>query len=204
MPSGKYEIYVNDIIAPKQESIWKSGIQKKDKIVSINGTKINTTYSLLNFIRQSKSYDGKIDEHNAMVNFNNLKAINPVLAKDEIIPPDVAVELPEKLYEQPIKMDYKVMTGMKMYKDTQITLTDAQKKLRDSLKDQKMYISDGTATLKDLAYAISDNSRPVNIKVERNGKIIDLAPIFANNKGIIGIKLKQRKSLSRLKPYSGN
>lgn len=195
MPSGKYDIYVNDIIAPKNESIWQSGMQKKDEIFKINGTKIDSTYALLSFVQLSKTDDGKIDEGNAINNLENLKNINQAFQKDEIIPKDVAVKLPPMVYETPISLDKKVLKGMKKYTDSQVKLTGSQQKLRDELKNKSAYISNGKYTLKDIAYAISDNSRPLSIQVKRDGKIIDLKPILANNKGLIGIKLEAKEIL---------
>ena len=195
MPSGKYDIYVNDIIAPKTESIWQSGIQKKDKIVEINGSKIDNTYSLLNFIHLSKTDDGKIDESAALNNFVELKNLNPVLAKDEIIPKDVAVQLPEIKLESPVQIESKVLKGMKKYKNSWASLTHSQEKLRDELKGKSAYVSNGKYTLNDIAYAISDNSRPVNMQIERDGKIINLLPILTNKKGLIGIKLEAKEIL---------
>lgn len=195
MPSGKYDIYVNDIIAPKNESIWASGMQKNDKIVAINNTKIDTTFALINFIRLSKTNDGKVDQNTVMNNYNNLKSMNAALTRNEIIPPDVAIELPQTGYEKPIQLDYKVLKGMKKFTDTRLTLTNNQKKLRDELKGKRIYVSDGTASLEDLAYAMSDNSSPINIKVERNNKIIDLKPIIVGTKGLIGIKLQAKEIL---------
>lgn len=195
IPSGKYDIYVNDIIAPKTESIWQSGLQKKDKIVKINGENINNTYSLLNFIRLSKTDDGKIDDSLASENFIELKKLNPVLLKDEIIPKDVAIRLPAAKLEKPVSIDKKVLKGMKEYSDSQVSLTSAQVKLRDKLKGQKIYISDGTATLNDVAYAISDNAHPIYLQVQRNGKIINLQPVLANKKGLLGIKLEAKEVL---------
>ena len=195
LPSGKYDIYVNDIIAPKTENIWKSGIQNKDKIVKINDSKINNTYSLLKFIQLSKTDDGKIDGSAAIDNFIELKKLNPALLKDEIVPKDVAVKLPEAKFEAPVKMDEKVLKGMKKYKNSWVSLTSSQQKLRDELKGKSMYVSDGKHTLNDIAYAISDNSRPVHIQVERGGKIINLAPILTNKKGLIGIKLEAKELL---------
>lgn len=195
IPSGKYNIYVNDIIAPKNENIWQSGIQKKDKILTVNGSKINTTYSLLSFIQSSKTDDGKIDSGAAIDNFVELKKLNPALLKGEIIPEGVAVKLPEPRLEKPINIDDKVLSGMKKYTDNQIMLSTSQQKLRDGLKDKSFYISDGKHTLNDIAYAISDNSRPINIQVERNGKIVDLKPVFANKRGLLGIKLDAKEIL---------
>lgn len=190
IPSGKYNIYVNDIVAPKNEAIWQSGIQKKDKIVKINGEDINNTYSLLSFIKLSKTDDGKIDKGLAMENFIALKDLNPVLSKDEIIPKDVAIRLPEAKFERPVSIDRKVLKGMKKYSDSQVSLNSSQVKLRDQLKGKSAYVSDGKATLNDVAYAMSDSSHPIYIQVQRGGKILDLKPIIANKKGLIGIKLE--------------
>lgn len=195
MPSGKYDIYVNDIIAPKNESIWQSGVQKNDKIIKINNAPINNTASMLKFIQLSKTDDGKIDGTSATENFIKLKNLNPVLLKDEIIPRDVAIRLPEFQYEKPVKINDKVLKGMKKYSDSQVSLNASQKKLRDELKGKSVYISDGKHSLNDVAYAVSDNSRPINIEVERNGKILTLKPVFANKKGLIGIKLEAREIL---------
>lgn len=195
IPSGKYAIYVKDIIAPKNENIWQSGIKNKDKIIKINGAKINNTFTLLNFIQLSKTDDGKIDASAAVNALTKLKKLNPALLKDEIIPSDVAVQLPEIQLENPINMSKKVLKGMKKYKDSQIYLSSGQKKLRDELKNKTVYLSDGKYTLNDLSYAISDNSRPINITVERNKKSIDLKPILANKKGLIGIKLEAKEIL---------
>lgn len=195
MPSGKYDIYVQNIVAPKGESIWQSGIQKNDKIVRINGKKIDNTYSLLSFIQLSKSYDGKIDEGNAIDNFIELKNLNPVFSKDEIIPEGVAVQLPPQKLEQPINIDSKVLNGVKRYTDSQVLLSNTQKKLRDELEGKSVYVSDGKHTLKDIGYAISDNSRPINMQVERNGELINLKSVLVNKKGTIGIKLEAREIL---------
>lgn len=195
MPSGKYDIYVNEIIAPKNESVWQSGLQKKDEIYKINGTKIDSTYALLSFVQLSKTDDGKIDESLAINNLEELMNLNQAFKKDEIIPKDIAIKLPSMAYEAPVQLDKKVLNGMKKYSDTQFKLNNSQQKLRDELKNKSAYISDGKYTLKDIAYAISDNSRPLSIQVKRDGKIIDLKPVLANKKGLIGIKLEAKEIL---------
>jgi len=199
LPSGKYNIYVNDIVAPKMpnsvESVWQSGLKKKDLIYSINGEKITNTYSLLKFIQLSKTDDGKIDESTAEINYKNLKKLNPALIKDELIPSDVAVVLPTRINEKPVKIQSKVLTGLSKYKDSSIELNSAQKQLRDKLKEKNIYVSNGQQSLRDITYAISDNSRPIKMQVKRNGQIITLKPIIANKKGLIGIKLEPKEIL---------
>jgi len=195
MPSGKYDIYVNDIVAPKNETIWQSGLEKKDKIVKINGSEINTTYALINFVQLSKTDDGKTDASLEIDNLIKLKGLNTALQQNEVIPKGVAIQLPEMQFEKPVSIDKKVLKGMKKYSDKSLSLTSAQKKLRDELKGKTAYISNGKYTLNDIAYAISDNSHPINIQVARNGQIIDLKPILANKKGLIGIKLEAKEIL---------
>lgn len=193
LPSGKYDIYVNDIIAPKTESVWQSGLQKKDRIVSINGSKIDTTYSMLSFIKLSKAYDGKADIGLVNNNYSELKSLNPIFAKNELIPQDVAIRLPKQVFEAPVQLDSKVLKGMKKAKDSQVVLTKQQIKLRDELKDKIVYVSDGKVSLDDVAYALSDNLHPVNMVVKRNDKLVDLKTIYVNKNGQIGIKLEAKE-----------
>lgn len=195
LPSGKYQIYVSDIIAPKTESIWQSGIKKKDEIFSINGQKINNTFSLLKFIQLSKSYDGKVELNAVNENLVNLKNINTALLKNEIVPVGVAVKLPEEKFESPVSIDSKVLKGLKPYKDSWTSLSNSQKELRDELKGKSAYISNGKYTLNDISYAISDNSRPINMQVKRKGKLVTLNQIIVNNKGLLGIKLEAKEIL---------
>ena len=195
MPSGKYDIYVNDIVAPKSESIWQSGMKKHDKIVKINGTKIDNTFSLINFIQLSKSYDGKIDAATSAKIFSELKKLNPTLATNEIIPEGKKINLPKSQLEKPIILDSKVLKGMKKYSDHQVVLNSMQTKLRDELINKSVYVSIGKYSLKDLSYALSDNSRPVFIEVQRDGQPVKLNPILANKNGLIGIKLEAKEIL---------
>lgn len=199
LPSGKYSVYVNDVVEPKSQAVLDSGIQKGDHVYEINGSKINNTYSLLNFVKLSKSYDGKAPEFLIQDNFNKLKALNPVFNFDEIIPPDVAVRLPESGQEPPIQLDKKVLKGIKYYKDTQVSLNKKQVKLRDEIKGKTYFVGNGQITLKDLSYAISDNVHPLSITVMRDKKIIKLNTVAINSKGQMGIKLEAREHLHSTK-----
>lgn len=195
LPSGKYKIYVNEIVAPKTESVWQSGLQNKDRIIEINGTKIDTSYALLKIVQLSKTDDGKVDAEVAANNYIEIKKLNPALMKDEIIPKDVAIELPSFKYESSVKLEKKVLKGLKKYEHSGISLSKDQEKLRDELKGKTVYVSNGKYTINDVAIAVTDNSRPINMKVERDGKILTLNPIIANSKGLMGVKLESREIL---------
>lgn len=193
MPSGRYDIYVKDIIAPKSESIWNSGLQKGDKIVEVNGTPVTSSSALITTSQLSRKNDGKVDEHFVNENYENLKKLNPAFAKDEVIPKDILIKLPQRKSEPKITLSQNVLKGLEKYKDTQVTLSDSQKTLRDNLSAKKYLISDGTFTLNDLAYAISDSTRPIYMTVLRSGEKVNLEPIYPNSEGIMGIQMEIRE-----------
>lgn len=187
IPAGKYDVYVKEITAPKTESIWHSGMEVGDKIVEINGSKVYLPNTTNVFSELSKSYDGKVDSKFVEENYKKLKSLNLIFTREEIIPKDVIVKLPPLEHEKAIKLDKDVIRGFVKYKDERVILNDTQKKLRDNFKGKSIVVSDGSYTLNDIAYAISDNSAPLNIVVSRNGKRIKLKPIYPNEKGYIGI-----------------
>lgn len=190
MPSGKYDIYVKDIVAAKEESIWNSGIEKGDKIVKINGIPVNISSAIISVCQMSKAFDGKVEESLVNHNFTELKKLNPAFSKDEIIPKDVIIKLPKVTRENPVIMTENMFKGLEKYNDNQISLNEKQKELREKIKNKKYIISDGTTALNDVAYAISDNERPVNLTVLRNGEEIDLDSIYPNKDGIMGIQME--------------
>lgn len=195
MPSGKYNVYVNQIVAEKDQSVWTSGLEAGDKIVKINGSDIDSAYGLLTFAQLSKKNDGKVDEIFAAENYRNLKKLNPAYKQDEVIPAEVIVRLPEQKPEQAIKLSANMLKGFQKYQDKQISLTDAQKQLRDKVAGKSYIVSDGTYTLNNIAFALSDSVRPLYITVSRNGKNIELKPIYPNEQGQIGIQLNAQEIL---------
>lgn len=195
LPSGQYEVYINKIAANKDAAVWTSGLQKGDRVIKINNSDINSIYALTLYSKTCKSFDGKVDEEFVNENLNKLKTLNSKLNETEVIPEKVVVALPEKMTEAAIQIDDEILKGYALYRDNQVALNDVQVKLRDSLKNKNTYVSDGTATLKDLAYAISDNQRPINMVVLRDGKEIELKPMYSDEKGMIGLMLEAREVL---------
>ena len=193
MPSGNYNIFVKDIVAAKQESIWQSGMEKGDRILEINGSKINTPNAILSFVQMSKLNDGKIAEGDANSALEKIQKLNPSFEADEVVPKDVIIKLPAKVAESPVALNDNVLKGLEKHKDTRIVLSDSQKVLRNKMNDESYVVSDGTFSLKDVAYALSDGSCPVNLVVDRNGKKVELKPIYPNKDGIIGIQMEVRE-----------
>lgn len=204
LPSGSYDVTVTQIVAPKQASVWQSGMQAGDRIVSVNETQIKNTAALLSTIQLSKAYDSYVNPETVKTNLARLKKLNPALTKNEIIPPGVMIRLPEFMSEKPIMLEKNVALGLKPYKDNQYKINSHILKLRDeigNIQTATYYGSTGHYTLSDIAEAISDNVRPLNFVVERKGKYIRLKPIYPSRSGAIGVQLETKERLKKTESF---
>lgn len=196
MPSERFDIFVNDIVAPKEASIWSSGIQKGDQIIEINGSKINTKYALNLYAMYSASFDGKTKESLVEKNYKSLKAINPAFKEDEVIDKGLIVKIPNNLEkEEKVILNSNILNTVELYKPNEIKLSENQIKLRDDIKDKKFVESDGTFSLKDLAFAVSDTAKPLDIKVLRDGNVVKLKTVYSDSEGLIGITFDRKEIL---------
>ena len=196
MPSEKFETYIGDITAPKEASIWNSGAQKGDKIIEINGSKIDTKYAVQLFAIYSASFDGKTSDSIVENNYKSLKAINPAFKEDEIINEGLVVKIPNNLeQEKRVELNKNILNTVELYKPQEVKLSEKQIKLRDELKGKSFVETDGTFSLKDVAYAVSDTQKPINIKVLRDGKEVELKTVYSGSDGLIGINLDRKEIL---------
>ena len=195
LPSGNFEIYTAGISAPKEASIWNSGLQIGDRILSANNCQINNIYSLVTIVKNSAKGNGVITQEIVNKNYEALKALNPGLEKDEIIPKDLSIRLPKNPETDIITMDKYAAKGAKYFKKDGFKLDDKLKNLKKEITDKTVYISDGNYSLNDLAMAISDGVHPINLVVLRNGEKINLEPIYPDEKGLIGIALDSKQTL---------
>ncbi len=195
LPSGDYEIYAGEINAPENASIWKSGLKEGDRILKANGCDINNAYSFITIVKNSAKDNGVVTQQTIDENFAKLKALNPGLSKDEIIPKDLSIRLPEEAHCDVITMDKYAAKGAKYFKKEGLTIDDRIKALEKIIDGKNVYISDGNYTMYDVAKAISNGVHPINLVVEREGKVLELNPIYPDEKGIIGIGLGQKQTM---------
>ncbi len=196
LPSGNYQVYINSITAPKTESVWQSGLKKGDRIIKINGSDIHSTYAISLYSKNSAKFDGHVNEKFASENLAKLQKLNPSLDTEKIIKKGEIVNIgSDEVIEPKIVIKDEELKGYAPYKNDEIQLSKEQIKLRNSIKNGT-YVSDGTYTLKDLAYALSDGLKPVVITVLRNGKVVELNPIYPNKDGIIGISMAAKQDLT--------
>lgn len=194
LPSGNYEIYASDINAPKEASIWSSGIQKGDRLLKANECDINNVYSFVTIVKNSAKNNGYITESTVEKNYQYLKDLNPAFAKDEIIPEGIALRLPANPAMDIVTLDKYAAKGAKYYKPEGYKIDSSLKNLNDLLENKTVYISDGKYTMYDLAKVLSDGEHPVNMTVSRNGKEIKLDSVYPDEKGIIGLGLAAKQN----------
>ncbi len=195
IPSGKYDIYINKIVAEEGASVWSSGLQDGDKIMTVNSLEATNSMTLMKFAQMSKAYDGQVLGDFVEKNYTELKKINPAFTKDEIIDEGLVVKLPEQKMEAPIELNQKQIIGLDKIVDKSLKLTDAQVELRDKLRGKANYIADGTVSLNDISFAISDTVAPLRITVLRGDKEILLDPITADEEGKIGVEFVVKEVL---------
>ena len=199
LPSGEYEVYAGDISAPKDASIWKSGLQKGDRIIKANGCDIHNAYSLVTIVKNSAKHNGLITQQIVDENYTMLKNLNPGLVKDEEIPEGLAIRLPENLSREVVTMDKYAAKGAKYFKPLGEKIDESLLDLVKQVDGKTVYISDGKHSLMDLAKALSNGTHPINFVVERDGQIIELNPIYPDEKGIIGIGLTTKQTVIETK-----
>lgn len=198
LPSGEYNVTVNQIVAPKEASVWASGLKTGDRIDSVNNTKVTSTSVLLALTHLSRGKDGLVNPDFVESNYVRLKRLNPGLTRDEIIPNDVAIRLPEFMSEPAVSLNAHHVKGIKPYKDNQYKLDAKILKLREEIGDIRTatcYVSTGHYSLHDVAEAISDNVKPLNVVVERDGHYVKLNPIYPAKTGAIGVQLTSKEKL---------
>ena len=199
LPSGNYEIYASEINAPKEASIWNSGIQSGDRLLKANDCDINNVYSFVTIVKNSAKNNGFITEATVEKNYQTLKELNPAFAKDETIPEGIALRLPKVPAMDKVTLDKYAARGAKYYKPMGYKIDSSLKELSDLLEHKTVFISDGKYTMYDVAKVLSNGVHPVDITVFRNGKEIELNSIYPDEKGIIGLGLAAKQNMVETK-----
>lgn len=189
LPAGKYNITVANITAPKTASVHYSGLQKGDKIYKINGSEIFQPFQINKFATESKLHNGLVSQEAYQDRLKALKEKNPEI-KDVYTP----IKKGEKLNlvplkdEQELKLSKAALMGMEKVKQDPIKLNKKQTDLRDKIQGKNLIVLDGETSLCDVAKALADTRKPMHFTVIRDGKEVELKPIYSDEKGIIGIQ----------------
>ena len=202
LPSGKYDVTVTKIVAEKGASVYDSGLQTGDRILTINGSEIVHPIQVNLYAQANKSYDSTITTKRADEQTEKLKKLNSVEDENAIIEKGKKINLLPFSEEDAIVLSKTELFGIEATdKKDIINLSEPQKQLRDELVDKKVYVADGKTALKDVAIATSDTMSPLIIEVERNGKKITLKKLYPDKTGIIGIEREYKEIFAETKGF---
>ena len=185
LPTGESAIYVNEIIAPQESLIYTSGLQKGDKINTINGIKITSFYELNRIAQYSKTHDGKTSNENIAKNLEQIYKLNNLkehfTAGDEIF-------LPKPIEEAPLYITKEQIMGLDKMPYDDVVLSEEQIDLRNKIYNKESFVTDKDISAKEIAIALSDTFKPINMTVIRNGEEVIIKPFYSNKDGIMGIQ----------------
>ena len=194
LPTGKSEVFVNEIIKDGYIAKTAPGTFKpNDKILKVNGYDIDTTYKFIFLVQNSKLYDNKVEKNTIEKKLDEFLNLNPNINKNEIIPAGTKVILPEKTPEKTLKVKENVLIGLEKYDSKEIELSEDEIKLRDEIFNRHTYVLAKDSFALEIATALADYYKPLDMEIERNGKIISLRDIKVGTDGILGIKLSSKE-----------
>ncbi len=200
LPTGKSEVFVNEVI--KDGVVSKNmpnKIKANDKILKTNGLDIDSTYKFIFLVQNSKLYDNKVDKETINKKLDEFLKLNPTIDKNKVIQTGTKVYLPPKTPEKQFIVKDEVAMGFEKYKDNEIELSEDEIRLRDEIFNRQTYVLTRDSSALEIATALSDYYKPIDIVLEREGKIIELKNVKASKEGTLGLKLTQNEIYSETK-----
>lgn len=188
LPTSYQNVYVDSFSSKITSNAQASGIQKDDKIVKINGNSVNSMYQITFFARNSKLFDDFAQKSLYEANLKELKKLNPKIS--DTVKKDSLINLPKAQKEAPLNPNKNMLSGLEKYKKQGIELSKTQIQLRDEIYSKTTYKAQDDITLNDLALALSDTYKPIEITVLRDGKELSFKNIKVEKEGILGVLLK--------------
>ena len=186
LPSGQYDIFVNNFVESTPKTTLNSGLKTGDRIYSINGKQVEYYNELQLVTERSKKYNDVITPEHYENVLSEFLRINPDLNENDILKQGQTVKLPHPMTEEKIILSNVDIFGLKA-KNKNINLNDNQKEIRNKVYNKKSYKTEKDIAVKEFVIAIADTYSPINITVERNGKLIEIKTLTSGLEGKIGV-----------------
>ncbi len=188
LPTSNQNIFVDSFSPKVTSNVQQQGILKGDKIFKINNEKIDNLYQLTFFAKNSKMFDDYAQKDLIEKNFKELKKLNPDI--EDVISKNTLIKLPKIYEENQLEVNKDILKGLEKYKKDGIKLDENQINLRNEIYNKKSIILSKDTSINDLAYALSDTYKPMDITVLRGDKEITFKNIKVEKEGLLGILLK--------------
>ncbi|MBQ8635068.1 RIP metalloprotease RseP [bacterium] len=188
LPTSTQNLFVNKFVEKPTSNMQEMGIIVGDKIEKVNSINVKTLYQLSFFAKNSKLFDDYAQDDLIEKNLEQLKKLNPNI-KEVIAQGDVVI-LPKTMSEKPLSVNENILKGYEKYKKDGTKLNESQIKLRDDVYGKKSFKAENEIALNDLAMALSDTYKPVEITLIRGDKEVVIKNIIVNKEGAFGVMLK--------------
>ena len=197
LPTGTSDVFVKEIVSKNNGSnITGADIKPGDKIKSINGINVTSTYKFIFVVQKSKYFDGFVDGEVITRKLADLKKMNPDVDFENLIPAGPSLKLPAAASEKPLNVSENVVSGYEKYETSEIALTKEETELRNEVENKTSYTLKEDIEPESIAKALSDTYKPITIVLERNGNEIILNNIYTDKNGILGLKLETKENFT--------
>lgn len=201
LPNGQFDVYVGEILKSAPASTVQSGLKTGDRIVSVNGRKIVYPMETSIVSQRSQRFDGKITEQQYQKVLKSVLSLNPDLSETSIIKNGDKVNLPQLIQEDEVVLSEADALGLKdktdyMYLDKDHIL------IRNEAMNKTSYYPKKDIQLKDIVLSIADTYSPINLVVERDGKMVNLKPLYTNTAGYVGYVPNPVEKVTKINSFS--
>lgn len=203
LPTGKSEVFINEVLKDGYiQKTMPNKLKANDKIVSVNGIDIDSAYSFIFLVKNSKLYDNKVSKETINKKLDEFLKLNPKIKKNEIIKEGTRIILPTKTPEDKLVVNEHILKGIEKYKDNEIQLSEDETKLRNELLNRYTYVLTRDSFALEIATALADYYKPLDIVLERGGKQIEIKNVVAGEEGTLGVKLSTKEIYTETKTLS--
>lgn len=200
LPTGKSEVFINEVLKDGYiQKTMPNKLKANDKIVSVNGIDIDSAYSFIFLVKNSKLYDNKVSKETINKKLDEFLKLNPKIKKNEIIKEGTRIILPTKTPEDKLVVNEHILKGIEKYKDNEIQLSEDEIKLRSEILNRYTYVLTRDSFALEIATALADYYKPLDIVIERGGKQIEIKNVVAGEEGTLGVKLSTKEIYTETK-----
>lgn len=200
LPTGKSEVFINEVLKDGYiQKTMPNKLKANDKIVSVNGIDIDSAYSFIFLVKNSKLYDNKVSKETINKKLDEFLKLNPKIKKNEIIKEGTRIILPTKTPEDKLVVNEHILKGIEKYKDNEIQLSEDETKLRSEILNRYTYVLTRDSFALEIATALADYYKPLDIVLERGGKQIEIKNVVAGEEGTLGVKLSTKEIYTETK-----
>lgn len=197
LPTGTSDVFIKEVVLKNNMSnIVNADVKSGDKIKSINGINVTSTYKFIFVVQNSKYFDGFADSETITNKLTDLKILNPNVDFENRIPAGTFLKLPLAVPEKPLDVSENIASGYEKYETTEIALTKEEIELRNEIENKTAYVLKECMEPESIAKALSDTYKPLTIVLERDGRKIALNNIHTDKNGVLGLKLETKENFT--------